>query len=851
MAPNGKARDNDPRPGKDARTPPRSSRSKDDDDWEELDLGGGKSGGLAGLMKKLKDPRWLKDNLYLIVGLVAGVVLLIFLLLGSQLGWFASRGQPSPAVAVSSEPPGPPMSGLPPQAANPVVPTTQEQPKQEEAPPVQEPLSENVASWKREDYFRARRENDPKLVLAIVFQIEKAKGTEPSEPAAIFLTELLKPLPPEPPPEAATPPADAKQGGPNPATPGPGAVPPGPHAVPTGPNAVPAGPNAAPAGPGAMPPGPGRMPPEAPGAGPVSAGPGMGPDRMRPGLGGMPPGADRMMPGNVMPGNAMPGNQDYGKLVETIIAALGENGSAPARKAITEIVAGTFATADDKTAVEAAVKAMVAHPCDEYDAVLLRAMTTPEALRPEERQGPWPAKDLQAKTIELIKMSTSPGLRTKLAQAMGDRLLRRVADNPLRDLLLASDPVNCGAQLMFRQSEEADKEVRSRIEQQLASYSAGVLAQLMKIPSESQAGGGFSPLGGTPDGPGGGFNPRGGGLDRMGGRAGPLGGGLGPVGGVPSTPDATAPNKPSLEQALQIANLLWSNKFRARLEKQIGDLRSLDREGDLMMLAATVPYDSTRTALEKLLRARSTDGPKGLEKAGFPDRVMTDPALLVILKRLPRKDSNKGTNPLAALAPQPPRGGNRPARVEATGGLKPAQKKAQAEQDWMDASGKLASLWRKRFQAAALAQKKAEEELGNVAGEANPKLPPDFALAPGAKVIASYHLVWPAEVPAELADCKLSALEIHYIYAEEANKPKKAVGFYSRQAKRKITDARMLDSAIWFDGQRTGSENNRWRSVDVFVSRPNNPITELLRDDQEADLAIEILTIEIKDPLKD
>jgi hypothetical protein len=331
-----------------------------------------------------------------------------------------------------------------------------------------------------------------------------------------------------------------------------------------------------------------------------------------------------------------------------------------------------------------------------------------------------------------------------------------------------------------------------------------------------------------------------------------MGGGLAPAGGALATPDANGLNKSSLESSLQVVNLLWSSKFRSRLEKQIGELRSLDKEGDLMMLATTVPYDSTRAALAKLLLSRWVDGPKGLEKAGFPDRLMTDPALLVILKRLPRKDSSKGANnPLASMMPQPPRGGNRPPRAEATEGLKPAQKKAQAEQDWMDASARLVSVWRKRFQIAALAQKKADEELGNVGGDANPKLPPEFTLPANTKVIASYHLVWPADAPPELADHKLSAMEIHYIYAEEANRPKKAVGYYSRQAKSKIADARMLDSAIWFDGQRTGLENNRRRSVDVFVSRPNNPITELLRDDQEADLAIEILTIEIKDPMKD
>ena len=67
----------------------------------------------------------------------------------------------------------------------------------------------------------------------------------------------------------------------------------------------------------------------------------------------------------------------------------------------------------------------------------------------------------------------------------------------------------------------------------------------------------------------------------------------------------------------------------------------------------------------------------------------------------------------------------RPGRRQAADTLKPAQKKALAEQGWMDLSSKLVLAWRKRFQAAALAQKKAEEESGLVPdGRRCPSCPP-------------------------------------------------------------------------------------------------------------------------------
>ena len=103
--------------------------------------------------------------------------------------------------------------------------------------------------------------------------------------------------------------------------------------------------------------------------------------------------------------------------------------------------------------------------------------------------------------------------------------------------------------------------------------------------------------------------------------------------------------------------------------------------------------------------------------------------------------------------------------------------------------------------------------------DATPKLPPDFTLNTGAKVIVSYHLRWPDEAPAGLSGKKLSPLEIFYIYAEETNKPKKALGFYARQAQVRLSDARPLDNAAWFDGLRVCAAD-RPSAVDRRVRQP-------------------------------
>ena len=457
-----------------------------DDEWEELDISGSKSGGLAGAMKKLK--RWAKENPNLVKGLAAGALLLLMVLFfGWQLGWFSGGGQKAPTAAAPQPPQMPPPAQTTPVAAPPQLSKSPgqnppEQPKKDQPAKEQpRPLPDDISTWKKEDYFRARQQNDPKLLLAIAYLTEKAPG---SEAVAQGLTELLKPLPAETPPAAG---------------PTPGATPPGPGAAPPGPSPMPPGAGRMPPGPGALPPGPGPSP--------------MPPGAMRPERGALPPG-----PGPMPPSGAPRNPAELTKLVETIVAALGDNGSEPARKALEQILAGTLTTDDDKAAVEAALKALVAHPSATSDALLLRVLTAPEALRPADREGPWPAKDLQAKAFELIKTSVSGALRTKLAEVLPDRPLRATATNPVRDLLLATDPLNCGAQKVLYEKESANKEVKSelkgRLEQQLTGYSAAALARFLKVPSDVQSGGGrFSPAGGMPDRL---VNPAGGTPDKTG-----------------------------------------------------------------------------------------------------------------------------------------------------------------------------------------------------------------------------------------------------------------------------------------------------------------------------------------------
>jgi hypothetical protein len=707
------------------------------------------STGLAGMLERFQNAGWIKGHPNLLKGVAIGVlVLLMVLLLAWQTKWFDRAEPAAPAVADRPPPQGQPQpTGQP---ATPAVktpastsnPAEKNPPKPAETanakPPEIPPLPDDVAQWKREDYFRARLENNPKLVDAIARLGERTRG---SAPAAQGLTFLLTPLPPELPPVQVPP------------RPAPGA------------------------------------PPAAPGS---------------------PPGAS--VPARPAPLAAPPARPrspaDLQKLVETIIAALGDNGSEVARKTLEQVLSGILPTDDDKAAVQAVLKALVAHPGPENDALLVRVIAAPETVRPAERQGPWPAKELRNKAFELMKATAANELRTKLAEAMADRLSRLNADDPLRQFLLAADPLNCGAQVVFFQRNVFSKEINTKLEQQLAGYSSLALSRLLKFPGEIQPGAGGSR-------------------------------GFSAPGHVSSS---------TSDPRFQLADLLWSEAFGATVRTKLAEGRPLEKQADLVLLAGTIPRDTMRAALAKTLRKHWSEGPKALEAADAVNKMLTDPGLLVLLKMNPRRSEAK-----PAARPSGSRG--RPVRSPPGGGAAAtakiaAEKKEQAEKDWMTLSSKLVTAWCARFQAAAQARDKTEAEAGNPSGNVAPKLPSEFEMANGAKVTTAYHLVWPAEVPAEIGSSKPSPLEIYYIRVEETNKPKKAIGYYSRQLQVKTSEVRKTDNgkADWLDSVRALQQTDRRRSVDVVLTRADNKASDATKDNQESDLIVEILTIEIKDP---
>ncbi len=668
---------------------------------------------------------------------VAGAVVLVVVLivLVWQFGLFGGSGPSKPRVAAAqpnSQPASQPTQTAAqpaqttpaPQPATPPTPSLQfvgpNQPSPGQKPPEAEkpaapekpPLPEKVADWTAEDYFRARRENNPKLLEAVAYlgNNEKIVG---SEPAAKGLTKLLKPLPPEKPAEKPAPTENQPQ---------PGQTPP-------------ANPNPASSPLTMQPPGPPKIPPE--GAPPL-------------------PGATPNNP-VVMPG-----------LVEAIITALGNNGSAPARDTIEQVLAGTFKTDDDKTAVEAALKALLAHQCPENNALTLRVLTAPGVLRPSERQGPWPEKEFQAKAFELTKQSATSDLRLALAKALVDHHVQLDPKDPVHEFLLARDPLNCRAQLTFYEKGNPSAELKTTLEEQFLDYGSQATARLLDIPDnlDQPTAAAANPI--APAEPHGGL--LGGFADKSGGQLTEPKRDTGQPGGQPAQ-TAEDKAKAAEEQAARMAAGLWNPKFLALLEPKlkIHAVDSLEKKAKLVMLAGTIPQDSTRSLLNALLRKRWDEGPKALLSVGLADKIVTDPGMYTIIKMLYRKDSKsaKGTPPA-------PAGGTVNKRIAE------AQKRQQMAQEWWDLSAKLAPLWCKRFYAAAQARQSADAGGGDASAQL--KLPKGFELSPNARVTASYHLSWPDQAPPEIAALKPGLLDIYYVRLEEAEHAPKSDGLLQAQS---------------------------------------------------------------------
>jgi hypothetical protein len=551
--------------------------------------------------------------------------------------------------------------------------------------------------------------------------------------------------------------------------------------------------------------------------------------------------------------NVVPG------LIEVTINALGKNGSEAAQNTLIQILNGKLTTDDDRMAVEAVLKTLIQTPSAENDDILVKVIITPEEFRPASSQGTLQASELRSQVLDLVKDKPSEDLNIKLAKKLVQRGLE--PNDPVVDFLLQDNPVNLNAQLHLYQSEDLSADTKTRLEQYFLNHSSQAIALMMGIPTGVEGAVSIMPSVDPRRNQPVGVDPR---TIHPGGRertpsTGPVETNTGVTAG-----DAAKSKISDYERGAYLAKLLWGEPLAGLMTQHLSDVHSLEKSAPDIMLASTLPLDSIHAAMFKMLKKRAGDGPQPLEAAGWNDKVLTDPGLLVIMKLLPRSKTLKtasisGTTSAAA----PTRTGRYPTTRRPPGadtggtGVQPtrteaAQKKEQIESEWLTTLSKMVDTWCNRFADAAQAQKKAERR-GQKVLEQRPtrldefEIPQDAKNLKDVKIIAAYQLNWPDKAPGDLGKVKLAGLKIQYFRFQLTGMLKKTMIALKQLAKG--GDVHDMSNGQWLEMIKNGSQPGTKRSLDILVTSADKQQVDLTQKIEESiDLEVDILAIEITDP---
>ncbi len=399
-------------------------------------------------------------------------------------------------------------------------------------------------------------------------------------------------------------------------------------------------------------------------------------------------------------------------LIEATIDALGKNGSQAARKTLMQILSGKFTTDDDKTAVEAVLKTLIQTPSAENDDILMKVIISPEEIRPATQQGIWQPAELRSRALDLVKLNPSESLTIKLADNLAQKGLE--SNDPVVEFLLQDNPANLNAQLRLYQSEDLPLDTKTKLEQYFLKYSSQAINLTMGIPVAADAAISASTWTLPPPSS----------RDSKTATPGP---GTPANGTTPS--DVSKAKATDYERGAYVAKLLWCEPLSGLMTAHLGDVRTFEKSTTDIVLASTLPLDSIHAAMFKMLKKRSGDSPQFLEAAGWSDKVVTDPGLLVVMKLMLQNRSKNlktaaisGSGTATAPAPTPPSRytpPRRPPGADAGGAagqpskIELAQKKEQIDTEWLTMLSKMVDAWCNRFTDAYKEQKKNAQTAEN------------------------------------------------------------------------------------------------------------------------------------------
>ena len=588
--------------------------------------------------------------------------------------------------------------------------------------------------------------------------------------------------------------------------------------------------------------------------------------------------------------------------IETVITALTANDTKPAIKAIQDVVLGTLKTDDDTVATKAALIALAEDESPENEAVLFRALTEPEKLRPEEEggspgrgarmmpgmgmgrgygaSGKLSADELRIMVLEIVEPVASEDFRTKLAAHLLKPNMPTAVIRTLSDMLIKPHPSNVGPQLLLFQSEAPDMATKAKLAGFFTEYSETALAYLLgvwqhaktfdfandkntgdKKPAKKKQRTGWGRVAAADN--------------RT--RAMEPGMGPGPMGGYGmvgygNRSNATLDTKQLMasdaEMPGRVVQKLWSPQVAGLIGAQLAQVPSLDEAGLILPLARTMPVDDVRASLYRLMQTHWQLGSRpflagvkmptaggmgmgmGMEMGGMPAAGYGRGAMGMPAAGGNAQFDDKVCDPgflvLIKMLPIDPKqnGGrkSRGGRPPAPGMGMPGAMNGSPIADWHNVHDTLLQNFYAAFEAA-----------GRLNRDAQPAGTIPIELHTAENIETRFDLKWPGPDPNKSGKV-LDPMEIHYVKISEVADPAKTLKSYSRILKVKPRMVQPNRVALLSKLKDSATPGNKL-SLDVLITIEQQaavampqPAGRKSRKSTGQPITVEILTIEMKDP---
>ena len=281
-------------------------------------------------------------------------------------------------------------------------------------------------------------------------------------------------------------------------------------------------------------------------------------------------------------------------LATAVTAALGGNGTPPARETLARLLNGELPVENSKAALDGALTALLQQNTAANDELVIRAIVAPKPSLTA-AAGVAPLSPLGQQALALARLHGSVECRVRLAQVLAAADMPREVAPPLLAMLREPDPRNVPAQVVLYQSPGTEAATRAALESQLAAIAAGEVERAF----------GFAA--------------------------------------------ATGPARATCPAVIPA---IWGDAFVDYLEVRQQGIANLPSNGTLIALSAAIPTDAARRRALRAIDRHWEDGPATLRTKGLVADFVADPGLILVVRAALRE--NGGT---AATKPvRPPKG---------------------------------------------------------------------------------------------------------------------------------------------------------------------------------------------------